>query len=155
MDLSGTTSVEGGYSFRKRPSPSESPPAVKKSKPAVVPAEGRVIVGQSKVKCSDGAGLGLFAKAKEAGKVAFVAEEVVTDISGCVALRVRLDGQKDLEWLYSNGRVYCLKESPHVIWLAACRTGSDRLHVKFFGHTDFRASLLSGFSSRLILNLPV
>ncbi|WP_281646394.1 hypothetical protein, partial [Parendozoicomonas sp. Alg238-R29] len=60
--------------------------------------------------------MGVFSRAKEPGGIAFVKGEKVLPIEGCLALRVNLDNDRYLEWLYDNGLIHGLEESPDVIW---------------------------------------
>ncbi|WP_281645623.1 hypothetical protein [Parendozoicomonas sp. Alg238-R29] len=80
------------------------------------PALGCVEVRGSEIKVRDGAGLGAFARAKEAGGIAFIKGEKILSVEGCLALRIERENKKYMEWLYDNGRIHGLSQSPDVVW---------------------------------------
>ena len=91
----------------------------------------------SDINAPDGVGFGLYAKALEAGSVAFIENEPVLNIQGCLALRTKQEDGRFLEWLYADNMICGLASSRYVMWSDVyCNIGSDYPLVEIGFKTD-------------------
>ncbi len=116
QNSSESTAVEPRRSNRKRwnviATETEDTPSEKRLKYA----EGFLETRFSGQRADDGAGYGLYARAKNMSEIAFIKGERILNIEGCPAFRVKLDNGLYVEWLFENGVICHLDSKAFTFW---------------------------------------
>ena len=141
----GPSQAGARASAQKRPrvQQAEATPVMKKAR---LDAGGTLEARHSYQQAENGAGFGLFAKAKEGYNVAFRRGETILNIEGCAAFRVRQKNDLYVEWLYENGMVCELKEKGYVMWSGVELNPGKNLPFVDYGVKTHDLSLFSNDS---------